>query len=126
MKLFEAANHYVETSDWKIIAVLKFCLISLGVMVGMMIRPEHKRPVFFGALGVFAILAACLAPLLRLGAQFLLYRLAAFAADLAGTRELSRYLERLGDAFALVLAATASCALLLLVALLVAASMALG
>ena len=53
MKLFEAANHYVETSDWKIIAVLKFCLISLGVMVGMMIRPEHKRPVFFGALGVF-------------------------------------------------------------------------
>ena len=53
MKLFEAANHYVETSDWKIIAVLKFCLISLGVMVGVMIRPEHKRPVFFGALGVF-------------------------------------------------------------------------
>ena len=53
MKLFEAANHYVETSDWKIIAVLKFCLISLGVMVGMMIRPEHKRPVFFGVLGVF-------------------------------------------------------------------------
>ena len=53
MKLFEAANRYVETSDWKIIAVLKFCLISLGVMVGMMIRPEHKRPVFFGALGVF-------------------------------------------------------------------------
>ena len=33
--------------------MLKFCLISLGVMVGMMIRPEHKRPVFFGALGVF-------------------------------------------------------------------------
>ena len=53
MKLFEAANRYVETSDWKIIAVLKFCLISLGVMVGVMIRPEHKRPVFFGALGVF-------------------------------------------------------------------------
>ena len=53
MKLFEAANHYVGTSDWKIIAVLKFCLISLGMMVGMMIRPEHKRPVFFGALGVF-------------------------------------------------------------------------
>ena len=39
MKLFEAANHYVETSDWKIIAVLKFCLISLGMMVGMMIKP---------------------------------------------------------------------------------------
>ena len=55
MKLFEAANRYVETSDWKIIAVLKFCLISLGMMVGMMIKPEHKRRVFLGALGVFGI-----------------------------------------------------------------------
>ena len=52
-KLFEAADHYLETSDWKIIAVLKFCLISLGMMIGMMIRPEGRRPVFFGALGVF-------------------------------------------------------------------------
>ena len=51
-KLFDAANRYIETSDWKIIAVLKFCLISLGLMAGMQIRPEHKRPVFIGALSV--------------------------------------------------------------------------
>ena len=31
-KLFEVANRYIETSDWKIIAVLKFCLISLGMI----------------------------------------------------------------------------------------------
>lgn len=55
MKLFEAANHYVETSDWKIIAVLKFCLISLGMMFGMMIKPEHKKPVFLSTLGVFGV-----------------------------------------------------------------------
>ena len=55
MKLFEAANRYVETSDWKIIAVLKFCLISLGMMVGMMIKPKHKKPAFLGALGVFGV-----------------------------------------------------------------------
>ena len=55
MKLFEAANRYVETSDWKIIAVLKFCLISLGMMVGMMIKPEHKKPVFLSTLGVFGM-----------------------------------------------------------------------
>ena len=54
-KLFDAANRYIETSDWKIIAVLKFCLISLGLMAGMQIRPEHKRPVFIGALSVFAV-----------------------------------------------------------------------
>lgn len=52
-KLFEAADHYLETSDWKTIAVLKFCLISLGMMTGMMIKPEHRKPVFLGALGVF-------------------------------------------------------------------------
>ena len=52
-KLFEAANRYIETSDWKIIAVLKFCLISLGMMIGMLIPPDRKKGVFLGALGVF-------------------------------------------------------------------------
>ena len=51
--LFEAANRYIETSDWKIIAVLKFCLISLGMMIGMLIPPDRKKGVFLGALGVF-------------------------------------------------------------------------
>ena len=54
-RLFEAANRYIETSDWKIIAVLKFCLISLGMMIGMQIKPAHKKPVFLGALGVFSV-----------------------------------------------------------------------
>ena len=52
-KLFDAANRYIETSDWKIIAVLKFCLISLGMMIGMLIKPAGRRPVFLGSLGVF-------------------------------------------------------------------------
>ena len=52
-KLFTAADHYIETSDWKLIAVLKFCLISLGMMIGMLIKPAGRRPVFLGALGVF-------------------------------------------------------------------------
>jgi predicted histidine transporter YuiF (NhaC family) len=54
-KLFEAANRYIGTSDWKIIAVLKFCLISLGLMIGMAIGKKYRKPVFFGALGVFAV-----------------------------------------------------------------------
>ena len=67
--------------------------------------------------------AVCLIPLLRLGVQFLLYKFAAFAAGLAGTKELSEYLDRLGGAFALVFAMTAACATILLVALLVAVAM---
>ena len=52
-KLFAAANRYIQTSDWKVIAVLKFCLISLGMMIGMLIKPKHRKAVFFGSLGVF-------------------------------------------------------------------------
>ncbi|MCR5577368.1 MAG: permease of phosphate ABC transporter [Oscillospiraceae bacterium] len=53
-KLFDAANRYIETSDWKTIAVLKFCLISLGMMIGMAVDKRDRKPVFLGALGVFA------------------------------------------------------------------------
>ena len=53
-KLFDAANRYIETSDWKTIAVLKFCLISLGMMIGMGINKKDKRSVFLGAVTVFA------------------------------------------------------------------------
>ena len=52
-KLFDAANRYIETSDWKTIAVLKFCLISLGMMIGMGINKKDKRSVFLGAVTVF-------------------------------------------------------------------------
>ena len=54
-KLFDAADRDIKTSDWKIIAVLKFCLISLGMMIGMQIEPAYKKPVFLGALGVFGV-----------------------------------------------------------------------
>ncbi|WP_029319631.1 hypothetical protein [Butyrivibrio sp. AE3004] len=44
-KLFDAANRYVRSSDWKIIAVLKFCLISLGIMLGMLVKPCNRKRV---------------------------------------------------------------------------------
>lgn len=79
-----------------------------------------------GALGVFAILAVCVTPLVRLGVQYVLYKLAAFAAGIAGTKALGDFLDRLGEAFALVFAMTASCALVLLAAMLVATAMVSG
>ena len=54
-KLFDAADRYIESSDWKVIAVLKFCLISLGMMIGMAIRPKVKKQVLTIALCVFII-----------------------------------------------------------------------
>ena len=54
-KLFDAANRYIKTSDWKVFAVLKFCLIALGMMIGLAIGKKAKKPVFFCALGVFVV-----------------------------------------------------------------------
>ncbi|MBQ9460020.1 MAG: stage III sporulation protein AE [Oscillospiraceae bacterium] len=79
-----------------------------------------------GALGVFAVLTVCLAPLLRLGAQYMIYKLAALAAGLVGTKALGDFLDRMGEAFALVLAVTASCAVVLLASLLVALAILTG
>ena len=52
-KLLVIANRYIENSDWKIIAVLKFCLISLGMLLGMLIREDHKKKVRPAAAGIF-------------------------------------------------------------------------
>ena len=79
-----------------------------------------------GALGVFAILTVCLVPLVRIGAQLVLYKLAAFAAGLVGTKALSDFLARLGDAFALVFAMTAACALVLMASMLTAVAVTAG
>ena len=46
------------------------------------------------------VLLACLAPLVRLSVQFLLYRAAAFVSAVSGVKPLERLLEQLGDAFA--------------------------
>ena len=51
--IFEAADRYIRTSSWKTVAVLKFCLVSLGMMVGMMIKPQNKKAVFSCAICVF-------------------------------------------------------------------------
>ena len=52
-RLFKAANRYIETSDWKIIAVLKFCLISPGLLIGMCIKDKYKKKDIPGAVCVF-------------------------------------------------------------------------
>lgn len=66
-KLFNVADQYIQESDWKVIALLKFCLISLGVIVGMQVAPKHRKPVLLGCLAVFiATYIPLMAKLLRL------------------------------------------------------------
>ena len=89
----------------------------------MVLSAAHSLRAAIGAAGVLGVLLACLAPLVRLSVQFLLYRAAAFVSAVSGVKPLERLLGQLGDAFALVLGMTAACAALLLAALLVSISM---
>lgn len=41
--IFDYANQYIEESDWKDLATLKFCLFSIGVLVGMKIPAKGKK-----------------------------------------------------------------------------------
>ena len=76
-----------------------------------------------GTLGIFTVLALCMAPLLRLAAQYVLYRLTAFFCGMTGSEALRGFLEQLSSAFALMLAMTAGGAFVLLAALMIAIRM---
>ena len=79
-KLFDATNRYIETSDWKIIAVLKFCLISLGMMIGIIL-----------ATGVYMILHNCLGSVTALSPDTTaVVMTAALAAVYFGSRKILR------------------------------------
>lgn len=43
-KLFSAADRYLRVCDWRDIAVLKFCLCALGVLVGLAVPTQKKKP----------------------------------------------------------------------------------
>lgn len=61
-KLFAYANQYVAESDWKDMALLKFCLCAMGILIGVNVAPKHKKPVACGAVLVFI---ATYIPLMR-------------------------------------------------------------
>lgn len=42
-KLLACANQYLAARDWKMAAALKFCLGSLGLLLGMQIPPKRKK-----------------------------------------------------------------------------------
>lgn len=54
-KLFAVADEYVRVSDWKVLSLLKICLLSLGMLFGMQIAPKHKKPVFWSCVVLFAV-----------------------------------------------------------------------
>lgn len=54
-RIFDSADEFVRQSDWKDIAVLKFCLLSLGLLAGMQIAERCKKGVRIAASVVFVL-----------------------------------------------------------------------
>ena len=52
-KVFDAADRFLKASSWKDIAVLKFCLMALGVLMGLAIPARKKKPAAWAAALVF-------------------------------------------------------------------------
>ena len=54
-RIFASADEFVRQSDWKDLAVLKFCLLSLGLLAGMQIAERCKKGVRIAASIVFTL-----------------------------------------------------------------------
>ncbi len=52
-KLFQATNDYIKQSDWKTFALLKFCLCSMGILLGLAAPKKIRKPLAFTAMAVF-------------------------------------------------------------------------
>ena len=51
--LFDLADQYIRECDWKDLALLKLCLCAMGILLGAAAPARWKKPLAFGAVGVF-------------------------------------------------------------------------
>lgn len=54
-RLFASADAFLRESDWKDLAVIKFCLFSIGLLVGLQITERCKKGVRIAASVVFTL-----------------------------------------------------------------------
>lgn len=70
-----------------------------------------------GLFGMLGVLGFCLVPFLRLGVQFLLYKLVAALSAAVSDHPVSKLIQELSSVFSLVMAMTGACALVVLLSL---------
>ncbi len=83
-KLTDAANRYLKDCTWKDIAILKFCLIALGALLGIAVPARKKKA------SAWAASLAFVAAYVPLMAKFLPYLLGdrVAIADIYGEKQL--------------------------------------
>lgn len=53
--LFSIANEYLQQSDWKDLAMIKFCLFAVGVLIGLFVPTKAKKAALMTAICVFVV-----------------------------------------------------------------------
>lgn len=54
-KLFDIADQYIKECTWKDLSLLKLCLCAIGVMIGTLISPKHKKATLTVAGDIFTV-----------------------------------------------------------------------
>ena len=54
-KLFRVAEEYIKGMKWQDMALLKFCLCALGIVIGISLPKKWKKGVLIGAAVVFIV-----------------------------------------------------------------------
>lgn len=61
-KFLEIGNRYAQQSDWKDFALTKICLCAMGILIGLKISENKKKPIAIISgitfLGTYALLMA--------------------------------------------------------------------
>lgn len=69
-KLIELGNLYARKSDWKDFALVKFCLFSMGLLVGVNAPKKHQKTITVLSALVFAgTYVPLMSKLLRIAAE---------------------------------------------------------
>lgn len=79
-----------------------------------------------GVFGMLVVVAICLLPFLHLGAHYLAYKFTSALAETVADSRTAGLIDAIGTAFGMVLAMTASCAVLLIISMVSAVSMVAG
>ncbi|SMC85574.1 stage III sporulation protein AE [Papillibacter cinnamivorans] len=113
------------TADAVTIKAAKFAMSGAVPVVGGIISDAAETVLVgagvlrntVGVFGMLTILAICIIPFLRLGVQYLMYKLTAAMAGTVGDDRVVRLIDGIGGAFGLVLGMTGACALILLISI---------
>lgn len=52
-QVLELADNYIKSCSWKELALIKFCMCSVGMLIGMSVCKKHKKAVGVVAAVVF-------------------------------------------------------------------------